>query len=51
MYTDAPNKRCFPWSNDMLQLRALYGPGDMTKMNQTSCYLFGKIIVPEKKTL
>ena len=21
MYTDAPNKICFSWSNDMLQLR------------------------------
>ena len=42
VYTDAPNKRCFSWSNDVLQLRACWSPGDATNLVETSCYLFGR---------
>ena len=42
MYADAPNKRCFSWSNDVLQLRACRSPGDTTNLVETSCYLFGR---------
>ena len=42
VYIDAPNKRCFSWSNDVLQLRACWSPGDATNLVETSCYLFGR---------
>ena len=42
VYTDAPNKRWFSWSNDVLQLRACWSLGDATNLVETSCYLFGR---------
>ena len=41
MYTDAPNKRCFSWSNDVPQLR-LEGMLIVLVTQRTSCYHFGK---------
>ena len=50
--TDAPNMRCFSWSNDVLQPGHADCPGDMTILVKTLCYLFGKyIIVPENIAL
>ena len=42
MYTDAPNKRCFSWSNDVPQLRAGLICLDATNLVETLCYLFGR---------
>ena len=57
MYTDAPNKRCSYWSNNVLQLRMKLGrgpvdrPGGVTNLVETRAIFLGKIIVPENNTL
>ena len=55
MYTDAPNKRCFSWSNNVLQAcswnEVMFIVLVTRRIWLKRAIFLGKIIVPENNTL